>query len=82
MNKTKWLGYEITETDKNQYNESESHTKFEITGKYERPEIIFGAMQYMAKFFPKLSEQTDRLRKLLKKNGPWKWGSEQETDFN
>ena len=36
----------------------------------------------MAKFFPKLSERTDRLRKLLKKNEPWNWGQEQETDFN
>ena len=36
----------------------------------------------MAKNLPKLSERTDRLRKLLKKNEPWKWESEQETDFN
>ena len=31
------------------------------------------AIQYLAKFLPKLSEKTDRLRKLLEKNGPWKW---------
>ena len=43
---------------------------------------FLGAIQYMAKFLPKLSEQTDRLRKLLKKNEPWIWGPEQETDFN
>ena len=36
----------------------------------------------MAKFLPKLSERTDPLRKLLKKNEPWKWRPEQETDFN
>ena len=35
----------------------------------------------MAKFLPKLSEQTDRLKKLLKKNEPWKWGTNQESDF-
>ena len=35
----------------------------------------------MAKFLPKLSEKTDRLRKLLKKNETWKWGTEQEEDF-
>ena len=39
-------------------------------------------IQYMAKFLPKLSERRDRLRKLLKKKEPWKWGPEQETDFN
>ena len=36
----------------------------------------------MAKYLPKLSERTDRLRKLLKRNEQWKWGPEQETDFN
>ena len=35
----------------------------------------------MAKFLPKLSEQTDRLRKLLKKSEPWKWAEEQQKDF-
>ena len=34
----------------------------------------------MAKFLPKLSERTDRPRKLPKKNETWKWGTEQE-DF-
>ena len=43
---------------------------------------FLGAIQYMAKFLPKLSEQTDRLRNLLKKNEPWIWGPEQDTDFN
>ena len=43
---------------------------------------FLGAIQYMAKFLPKFSEQTDRLRKLLKKNEPWIWGPEQKTDFN
>ena len=36
----------------------------------------------MAKFLLKLLEETDRLRKVLKKNEPWKWGPEQETEFN
>ena len=36
----------------------------------------------MAKYIPKLSERTDRLRKLPKKIEQWKWGPEQETDFN
>ena len=61
---------------------SGSHTKIESTGKYKKLKIILGAIQYMAKFLPKLSERTVRLRKLLKKNEPWKWGPEQETDFN
>ena len=35
----------------------------------------------MAKFLPKLSERTDRLRKLLKKNTEWRWKTEQQNDF-
>ena len=35
----------------------------------------------MAKFLPKLSEKTDKLRKLLKKNTDWKWETEQQNDF-
>ena len=42
---------------------------------------FLGAIQYMAKFLPKLLEQTDRLQKLLKNNEPWKWGEEQQKDF-
>ena len=42
---------------------------------------ILGAIQYMAKFLPKLSERTDRLRKLLKKNETWNCGTEQDEDF-
>ena len=43
---------------------------------------ILGSIQNLAKYLPKLSERTDRLRKLLKKNVQWKWGPEHETDFN
>ena len=43
---------------------------------------FLGATQYMAKFLPKYSEQTDSLRKLLKKNKHWKLGPKQEVDLN
>ena len=42
---------------------------------------FLGAIQYMAKFLPKLSERTDKLRKLLKKNEPWNWEEEQQKNF-
>ena len=35
----------------------------------------------MAKFLPRLSERTDKLRKLLKKNTEWKGETEQQNDF-
>ena len=42
---------------------------------------FLGAIQNMAKFLPKLSERTDQLKKLLKKNEPWIWKEEQQKDF-
>ena len=44
-------------------------------------ESFIDAIQNMVKFMPKLSEQTDRLRKLLK-NEQWKGEPEHDTDFN
>ena len=82
MNRIKWLGHEI---DENGIKPNEE--KVEAILKLKPPEntkelkSFLGAIQYMAKFLPKLSEQTDRLRKLLKKNEPWKWAEEQQKDF-
>ena len=74
MKETKWLGHEINENGIKPNDE-----KVEAILKLKPPEntkdlkSFLGAIQYMAKFLPKLSEQTDRLRKLLKKNEPWIW---------
>ena len=71
MNRTNWLGHEI---DENGIKPNEE--KIEAILKLNPPEntkelkSFLGAKQYVAKFLPKLSEQTDRLRKLLKKNEP------------
>ena len=75
-----------TQIDENEIKPNEE--KLEAILKLKSPEktkdikTFLGAIQYMAKYLPKLSEQTDRLRKLLKKNEQWKWGPEQETEFN
>ena len=82
LNQTKWLGHEI---DENGYKPNEE--KVGATLKLKPPEktkelkSFLGAIQHMAKFLPKLSERTDRLRKLLKKNQPWIWGEQQQKDF-
>ena len=82
MNRIKWLGHEI---DENGIKPNEE--KIEAIQKLKSPEntkelkSFLGSIQYMAKFLPKLSEQTDRLRKLLKKNEPRIWGDEQQKDF-
>ena len=78
MNRIKWLGHEI---DENGIKPNEE--KIEAKQKLKPPEntkelkSFLGAIQYMAKFLPKLSEQTDQLQKFLKKNEPWIWGDEQ-----
>ena len=82
MNRTKWLGHEIDE-----YGIKPNEEKLEAILKLDSPKntkelkSFLGAIQYMAKFLPKLSEQTDRLRKLLKKNETWNWGEEQQKGF-
>ena len=83
MNGTKWLGHEINENGiKPNEEEVEAIIKLKAPENTKDLKSFLGAIQYMAKFLPKLSEETDRLRKLLKKNEPWNWGPEQETDFN
>ena len=83
MNRTKWLGHEIEENG-NKPNEEKVEAILKLKSQENTKELksFLGAIQYMAKYLPKLSERTDRLRKLIKKNEHWKWGPEQETDFN
>ena len=82
MKQTKWLGHEI---DENGIKPNEE--KVEAILKLNPPETnkelksFLGAIQYMAKLLPRLSERTDRLRKLLKNNETWNWGTEQNEDF-
>ena len=82
MNQAKWLGHEIDENGIKPNGE-----KVEIILRLKPPEntkelkSFLGAKQYMAKFLPKLSDRTDKLRKLRKKNEPWIWGEEQQKVF-
>ena len=70
MNRTKRLGHEI---DKNGIKRNEG--KVEAILKLIPPEYakelksFLEAIQYMEKVLPKLSERTDRLRKLRRGNG-------------
>ena len=43
---------------------------------------FLGAIQYVANFIPNLSEKTDNMRQLFKKNTKWEWTEERNTDFN
>ena len=82
MNRTKWLGHEI-----DKYRVKPNEEKIEAILKLNSPKntkelkSFLGAIHYMSKFLLELSEQTDRLRKLLKKNEPWNWGEKQQKDF-
>ena len=81
-NKIKWLGHEI---DENGIKPNKVKVKAILELKHpENPKQLksfLGAIQYLAKFLPKLSERLDRLRKLLKKNTEWRWETEQQNDF-
>ena len=72
MIRIKWLGYEIVENGiKPNEEKVEAILKLEPTKNTKELKSFLGAIQYMAKVLPKLSEKTDRLRKLLKKSETW-----------
>ena len=81
-NKMKWLGHEINEDGIKPNKE-----KVKAMSELKHPEYpkelksFLGAIQYLAKFLPRLSERTDRLRKLLTKNTEWRWETEPQIDF-
>ena len=79
MKQTKWLGHEIDENGLNP-NEKivEAILKLKLPNNTKELKSFLGAIQYLANFLPKLSEKTNRLRKLLEKNEPWKWEKDQE----
>ena len=68
INRTKWLRHEIDE-NRIKLNEKKVKAilKLKATENTKDLKSFFGAVQYKAKFLPKLSERTDRLRKLLKR---------------
>ena len=59
----------------------EAILKLKRPGNTKELKSFFGAIQYMAKLLPKLSERADQLRKLLKKKEPWIWEEQQQKDF-
>ena len=82
LKQTKWLGHEIDESGiKPNEEKVEAIQKLKSPNNTKELKSFLAAIQYLAKFLPKLSEKTDRLRKLLKKNEPWIWGEQQENDF-
>ena len=78
----KWLGHEI---DEEGIKPNKEKVKAILDLKHpENPKQLksfLGAIQYLVKLLPRLSERTDKLRKLLKKNTEWKWETEQQNDF-
>ena len=78
----KWLGHEI---DEDGIKPNKEKVKVILDLKHlENPKqlkLVLGAIHYLAKLLPRLSERTDKLRKLLKKNTEWKWQTEQQNDF-
>ena len=72
MNRIKWLGHEIGENEiKPNEGKVEAILKLKPPAHTKELNSFLVAIQYMAKFLPKFLEQTDRLRRLLKKNEPW-----------
>ena len=81
MNKTKWFGNVLDENGIKLYEKVEAILNLKPPGNT-KDQKSFLIIQFMANISQKLSEQTDRTKKLLKKNEPWEWEHEQELDFN
>ena len=82
MKQTNWLRHEIDENGTKR-NEEKVEARLKLNPLQNTKELksFLRAIQYLAKFLPKLSERTDGLRKLLEKNETWNWGPEQNEDF-
>ena len=79
MKQTKWLGNGIGENGiKPNEEKVEAILNLNPPENTKESKSFLGAIQYMAKFLPKRSERTDRLRK---KSETWNWGTEQDEDF-
>ena len=82
LNKTKWLGHEIDEMGiKPNKEKVKAILELKHPENQKQLKSFLGAIQYLAKFLPRLSERTERLRKLLKKDFTWNWGKQQNEDF-
>ena len=82
QNKIKWLGHEIDE-DGIKPNEEKIKAILDLKHPENQKQLksFLGAIHYLAKFLPRLSKRTEKLRKLLKENTEWKWETEQQNDF-
>ena len=76
MNRTKLLGHEIDENGIKP-NEEKVEAKLKLKSSENTKELksFHGAIQYMAKYLPKFSEWTNKLRKLLKKKRTMEMGT-------
>ena len=82
LNETKWLGHEIDETGIKPNNEKvKAILDLKHPKNQKQLKSFLDAIQCLAKFLPRLSERTERLRKLLKKDSTRNWGKQEDEDF-
>ena len=83
LKETVWLGHTIAQDGIRPNKEkTEAINKLNPPTNTKTLKSFLGAIQYFAKFIPNLSEKTDNMRQLLKKNTKWEWTEERNTDFN
>ena len=77
-----WLGYYINQNGvKPIKDKTEAITKLEAPKNIEELKSFLGSIQHLSKFIKNLSKNSDRMRKLLKKDTKWDWTSEIDEDF-
>ena len=83
LKETVWLGHTIAQDGIRPNKEkTEAINKLNPPTNTKTLKSFLGAIQYFAKFIRNLSEKTDNMRQLLKKNTKWEWTEERNTDFN
>ena len=83
IKETVWLGHTIAQDGiRPNKQKTEAINKLNPPTNTKTLKSFSGAIQYFAKFIPKLSEKTDNMRQLLKKGTKWEWTEERNTDFN
>ena len=80
---TLWLGHTISQDGIRPNKEkTDAISKLEPPTSTKTLKSFLGAIQYFAKFIPNLSEKTDNMRQLLKKETKWEWTTDRNSDYN
>ena len=79
---TEWCGYLFNDNGVSpKQSRTEAVIKISVPKTVREIRSFLGSVQYLAKFIRNLSQKTEPIRRLLKKQVKWNWGPEQQKAF-